>query len=349
MKKQKNHETENIEAKVFIEEPSDSSPTAKPVYDILNEALIDSSDPINKEQGSQKTQNALISYLKDISKTPLLKSEEEFKLAKTYSEGKDINATMKQKKAAEVARQKLIRANLRLVVSVARKYHTPGLDLLDLIQEGNLGLIKALEKFDYKLGYKFSTYATWWIRQAITRAITEKSRIIRLPSSVQNVLLKLKKAKESLPTILGREPTLEDLCNTTGIARKKIEGVFRSEVLPVSLDLPVGSEHDLSLGDLLEKEGNENTAEEISDQEILSKAVNKAIEDLLTPREKEVIRLRYRINEDTITNKERNLNEIAGIIGVSLERVRQIESRAMYKLRNNIQVRKFLMKMMKGN
>lgn len=296
----------------------------------------------------QKAHNTLVLYLKQISKVPLLKSQEEIKLAKIYSEGIDVNATYEQKRASSLAKQRLIRANLRLVVSIARKYNTRGLDLLDLIQEGNLGLIKALEKFDYKLGYKFSTYATWWIRQAITKAITEKSRMIRLPSSVQSVLGKIKKAKESLPSTLGREPSLDDLSKATGIPKKKIEGVCKSDTTPVSLDLPVGNGLESSLGDILENEEGNCPVEEASDQKILSIAVNKVINELLTAREAEVIRLKYRINENSITNEERHLQEVANLMSISLERVRQIEARALYKLRNNIYIRKELIKMIKS-
>lgn len=311
--------------------------------DFLNESLIEQ----QKIKESQAARNALVAYLKEISKKPLLKPEEEFKLAKTSSEGRNSPNKFK-KRQAELARQKLIRANLRLVVSVARKYNTRGLDLLDLIQEGNVGLIKAAEKFDYKLGYKFSTYATWWIRQSITRAITEKSRIIRLPNSVQSVLLKLKRAKESLPITLGKEPSIEDLSLATGLSRKTIERVIKSEIQPVSLDVPVGNEQDSSLCDLLESKEGENLPEQISDQKLLSVTVNKVIDELLTAREKEVIRFRYKINEEVTSDKERSLNEVANMIGISLERVRQIEARAIYKLRNNIHVRKQLISMMKG-
>lgn len=297
---------------------------------------------------NQKAHNTLVLYLKQISKVSLLKAQEEIKLAKIYTEGINESATQEQKRAAAIAKQRLIKANLRLVVSVARKYNTRGLDLLDLIQEGNLGLIKALEKFDYKLGYKFSTYATWWIRQAITKAITEKSRIIRLPSSVQSVLGKIKKAKESLPSTLGREPNIDDLSKATGIPRKKIEGVFKSDTTPVSLDLPVGNGQDSSLGDILENEESNCPVEEASDQKILSIAVNKAINELLTPREAEVVRLKYRIKEESITNEERHLQEVASLMNISLERVRQIEARALYKLRNNIYIRKELLKMIKS-
>lgn len=315
--------------------------------DIVNESLINSNELTNSYE-NQKAHATLVSYLKEISKTKLLKPNEEFSLAKIYSESKNNSATKKEKRAGEITRQKLIRANLRLVVSIARKYSSRGMDLLDLIQEGNIGLIKATEKFDYTLGYKFSTYATWWIRQAITRAISEKSRMIRLPNSVQGVLSRLRKAKEILPSALGREPNMEDLSTATGFSKKTIERVTKSEVQPVSLDLPVGNEQESSLGDLLENNERENLPEEMSDQKRLTLEVNKAIDELLTEREREVIRLRYRINEEVTSDKERSLNEVASMIDISLERVRQIEVRAIYKLRNNIHIRKHLMNLMRG-
>ena len=324
-----------------------------PDYELFSDGDEDApvNDLLNKDQGHESKQayTAIVSYLKEISKTPLLKSNEEFKLARIYSEGRSNNAIPKEKKAAEIARQKLIRANLRLVVSIARRYSSKGMDLLDLIQEGNMGLIKAAEKFDYKLGYKFSTYATWWIRQAITRAINEKSRIIRLPNSIQGILHKLRKAKEILPLTLGREPSIEDLSIATGIPGKKIEKVLKSETLPVSLDIKVGNEQDTSLEDVIGLENEEIAVlpEEASDQKLLSQAVTKGINDLLTEREKEVVKLRYRIDEDTITNEERSLNEVANMMSISLERVRQIETRAIYKLRNNMSFRKNLIGMIK--
>lgn len=318
-----------------------------PLDGLLNYSLNSANSTSVDEIKNART--TLSAYLKEISKTPLLKAEEELKLAKIYSEGQSINATLKQKKAASVAKQKLIRANLRLVVSIAKKYATRGLELLDLIQEGSMGLVRAIEKFDPKMGYRISTYATWWIKQAITRALTEQSRIIRLPSSVQDVLFKLKRAKETLPQTLGREPSIEDLSYATGIPKKKIEKLFKSTDQPISLDSPVGSDQDTSLEDLLEKEDNGTPPEELPDQQFLSTKVNKIIDDLLTEREKIVIRFRYRINEDKTTNKERSLEEIANIMGVSIERVRQIEARAMYKLRNNVKVRRELIKMMQGS
>lgn len=330
-------------------EPSQTQEDAQDLIPTLDNILTLPEEVSQKDANiNQKAHNTLVLYLKQISKVPLLKVQEEIKLAKIYTEGMDEAANQEQKRAAALAKQRLIRANLRLVVSIARKYNTRGLDLLDLIQEGNLGLIKALEKFDYKLGYKFSTYATWWIRQAITKAITEKSRIIRLPSSVQSVLGKIKKAKEALPSTLGREPNIDDLSKATGIPKKKIEGVFKSDTTPVSLDLPVGNGQDSSLGDILENEESSCPVEEASDQKILSIAVNKAINELLTPREAEVVRLKYRIREESITNEERHLQEVASIMNISLERVRQIEARALYKLRNNIYIRKELLKMIKS-
>jgi len=311
---------------------------------LFNEPLTENS--ANAIKASQNAHNTLSLYFKEISKTRLLKSDEEYKLAQAYSEGKN-NPNIKKKKTGEVARQKLIRANLRLVVSIARKYSTRGLDLFDLIQEGNIGLIKATEKFDYKLGYRFSTYATWWIRQAITRAITEKSRIIRLPNSVQGVLMRLKKVKETLPLTLGREPSVEDISIATGLSKKTIDRVVKSESQPVSLDLRVGNEYESSLGDLLENEEGDIKPDEASDIKFLSSAINKAIEDLLTEREQEVIKLRYRINEEQISEKERSLNEVANMMGISLERVRQIEARAIYKLRNNQVVRKYFINLLR--
>lgn len=296
--------------------------------------------PLNKQNNAY---NTLTSYLKEIAKTPLLTAKEEIKLAKIYFNGKKATATKKEKQAAEIAKQKIITANLRLVVSVARKYSTKGLDLLDLIQEGNVGLIKAVDKYDYKLGFKFSTYATWWIRQAITRAIVEKSRTIRLPSSVQDIITKIKRAKETLPTELGREPTVDEISQATGIQVKKIRKVSSSDSPPVSLDLEIGSEQDLNLGEVIENESSGSDPAEMSDLKFLTKEVKKAISNILTEREQEVIRLRYRIDENSITNQERSLKEVANIMNVSLERIRQIEARAMYKLRNNPEVRKNLL------
>ena len=305
---------------------------------------------LNKALNSSQNQNAnntLTSYLKEISKTPLLTTKEEIKLGEIYFNGKNPDATKKEIKAAEIAKQKIIRANLRLVVSIARKYNSRGLDLLDLIQEGNVGLIKSVDKYDYKLGFKFSTYSTWWIRQAITRAIVEKSRTIRLPSSVQDVITKIKKAKETLPAELGREPTTDEVSKATGIPLKKIQKVANSDSLPISLDLEVGNDHDSNLGELIESDDNHNDPAEMSDMKFLTKEINKAIDKILTDREKEVVKLRYRINEDSITSQERSLNEVANIMHVSLERIRQIEARAMYKLRNNPDVRKNLFNLIK--
>ncbi len=320
----------------------DGENSLTPVNNILNN---------KNDQTNNQAHTAIVSYLKEISKTPLLKTNEELKLAKIYSESREVNSTLKQKQGGGIARQKLIKANLRLVVSIARKYSSRGLDLLDLIQEGNMGLIKAAEKFDYKLGYKFSTYATWWIRQAVTKAINEKSRIIRLPNSVQGILYKVRKAKEVLPLTLGREPDIEELSIATGIPGKKIEKLLTSEAQPISLDVRVGNEQDTNLEDVIESENEAITIlpEEASDQKLLSQAVCKGINDLLTEREREVIKLRYRIDEDALTNEERNLNEVATILGISLERVRQIESRAIYKLRNNMNFRKNLIDMIKNN
>ena len=314
--------------------------------DFLNKVLNSNSRKSEAKNGSQ---DITIDYLKEITRVPLLSHDEELRLAKTYTEGKNPNATQKQKTNAHLARQKLIRGNLRLVVSIARKYSSRGIDLIDLIQEGNMGLIRAVEKYDFSLGYRFSTYATWWIRQAITRAISEKSRIIRLPNSVQEVLHKLRKVKEALPTSLGREPNVDELSKATGITAKRIENVLKSEIQPVSLDTKVGEDEDTSLEEVVEnKEDGSAQFQELSDLKTLSQMVNKAIDNILTDREREIIRLRYRINEEALTNEERSLNDVANLVGISLERVRQIESRAIYKLRNNPEFRKHLLGMLRG-
>lgn len=292
--------------------------------------------------------NVLGTYLKQIGKFPLLSHYQEKKLIKAYFDGKKPDANYVERVGSEIAKQKILKSNLRLVVSIARKYGSRGLDLVDLIQEGNVGLIKSLDKFDYKLGYRFSTYATWWIRQSITKAIVEKSRIIRLPSSIQEAMNKIKKAKEKLPLELGREPDIFDIAQATGLTCAKIKKIYKSELQPISLDISVGNEQDSSLSDLLEKEDTSMTSDEKSDQKMLSNAVHQAIETLLTEREKQVLKLRYRINESPSREEERSLHEVATLIGISLERVRQIESRALFKLRNSSEAKQNLKKFLTG-
>lgn len=255
-------------------------------------------------------------YLQQIGRVKLLTTEEEVALAKLIAQGD------------EHAKQKLIRANLRLVVSIAKKYVNRGLSFLDLIQEGNLGLIRAAEKFDYRRGFKFSTYATWWIQQSITRGIADKSRTIRLPVHMIETIGKVKRYTREMTLELGRPPTKEELAQRLGISLEKLRLVLKATQSTVSLETPLNVKDDQAkLADFIVDETMEAPDSHVSNSNLISE-LDKIL-STLRPRERDVLKLRFGLNDGS----KRTLEEIGQLFGISRERVRQIETRALNKLR----------------
>ena len=259
-------------------------------------------------------------YLKEIGKVPLLTAEEEIAIAKQLESG-----TPEEK---EEAKRKLSEANLRLVVSIAKRYVGRGMLFLDLIQEGNLGLIKAVEKFDYTKGFKFSTYATWWIRQAITRAIADQARTIRIPVHMVETINKLIRVSRQLLQEYGREPTPEEIAKEMGISESKVREIIKIAQEPVSLETPIGEEEDSHLGDFIPDDDAPAPAEAASFA--LMKEQLLEVLDTLTPREEKVLRLRFGLDD----GHQRTLEEVGKVFNVTRERIRQIEAKALRKLRH---------------
>ena len=255
-------------------------------------------------------------YLKEIGKIPLLTAEEEVELAKAIEN------------SSEEARRALAEANLRLVVSIAKKYVGRGMLFLDLIQEGNLGLIKAVEKFDYRKGYKFSTYATWWIRQAITRAIADQARTIRIPVHMVETINKLIRIQRQLVQELGREPLPEEIAREMNISEDRVREILKIAQEPVSLETPIGEEDDSHLGDFIEDQEAQAPADAAA-FELLKEQLEDVL-DTLTPREEKVLRLRFGLDD----GRSRTLEEVGQYFGVTRERIRQIEAKALRKLRH---------------
>ena len=258
-------------------------------------------------------------YLKEIGKVPLLTADEEIEIAKKMLEGGPD---------AEAAKKKLAEANLRLVVSIAKRYVGRGMLFLDLIQEGNLGLIKAVEKFDYTKGFKFSTYATWWIRQAITRAIADQARTIRIPVHMVETINKLIRVSRQLLQEKGREPQPEEIAEAMGISVEKVREIIKIAQEPVSLETPIGEEEDSHLGDFIQDDDAPPPAEAASFT--LMKEQLMSVLDTLTPREKKVLSLRFGLED----GRQRTLEEVGQQFNVTRERIRQIEAKALRKLRH---------------
>ncbi len=259
-------------------------------------------------------------YLKEIGKVPLLTAEEEIEIAKKLE-----NGTHEER---EDAKKKLSEANLRLVVSIAKRYVGRGMQFLDLIQEGNLGLIKAVEKFDYRKGFKFSTYATWWIRQAITRAIADQARTIRIPVHMVETINKLIRTSRQLLQEYGREPTMAEIAREMGISESKAQEIMKIAQEPVSLETPIGEEEDSHLGDFIKDESAPTPADTASFS--LMQEQLKEVLDTLTPRERKVLVLRFGLEDGRL----RTLEEVGKEFNVTRERIRQIEAKALRKLRH---------------
>jgi RNA polymerase primary sigma factor len=266
---------------------------------------------------SPLSDDAVKIYLREIGRVPLLNAKQEIELARAIKKG-DINA-----------KRKLVRHNLRLVVSIAKKYINRGLPFLDLIQEGNLGLIRAAEKFDHERGYKFSTYATWWVRQGITRSLSDKSRTIRVPVHMVETINKFKKIARKLGQELNRRPTEEELAEVMEVSTQKIKEIVAAMRTPVSLESPINSEDDGKLEDFIADPNQSLKPEANATEQLLAEDIIKVL-DTLTQKEKAVIQLRFGID----SGQERTLEEVGRMLRITRERVRQLEFRALKKLRH---------------
>lgn len=307
----------------FIEEEE----SAELVKEEEAEAEAEEDTPVPDLDNAISIDDPVKMYLKEIGALPLLTSEEEIVLAKTVEAGMRKEATSEEKEAALDAKKELADRNLRLVVSIAKKYLGRGLQFLDLIQEGNLGLLKAVDKFDYTKGYKFSTYATWWIRQAITRAIADQARTIRVPVHMVETINKLNRISRQLLQENGREATNEELAKAMGVSLAKVREVKKIAQDPISLETPIGEKEDSHLGDFIED--HEAIAPDDAAGSIL---LREQIEELLTgltERERQVLELRFGLKD----GKTRTLEEVGKYFDVTRERIRQIEGKALSKLK----------------
>lgn len=295
--------------------------TADEMEDVFKtiEAVVqvgETEDNFDKIMAEGSLDDSVKMYLKDIGRVPLLSAEREVELAKRMEEGD------------EEAKRVLSEANLRLVVSIAKRYVGRGMQFLDLIQEGNLGLIKAVEKFDYTKGYKFSTYATWWIRQAITRSIADQARTIRIPVHMVETITKVKKVSSQLLHENGHEPTPKEIADRLGITVDRVREILRISQDPVSLETPIGEEEDSHLGDFIPDEDAPAPAEAAS-RTLLKEQLSEIL-GTLTPREEKVLRLRFGLED----GRPRTLEEVGKEFDVTRERIRQIEAKALRKLRH---------------
>ena len=328
------------EEDILPEIPDDMEPPLEEIVD-LEEELVDPNTLVD----SFAIDDPVRMYLKEIGKVPLLSPEEEIDLAQKMSDGNLAQEQMDSEEAdsfseeetahlkklikeGEKAKQKLAEANLRLVVSIAKRYVGRGMLFLDLIQEGNLGLIKAVEKFDYTKGYKFSTYATWWIRQAITRAIADQARTIRIPVHMVETINKVIRVSRQLLQELGHDPSSEEIAEEMSMPVDKVREILKIAQEPVSLETPIGEEEDSHLGDFIPDEGASEPSEAASFTLLKEQLVD--VLSTLTPREEKVLKLRFGIED----GRTRTLEEVGKEFNVTRERIRQIEAKALRKLRH---------------
>lgn len=296
----------------MLTKPDDMAPSEEELELIEEEKLIDTEEISD----AMSVNDPVRMYLKEIGKIPLLTSEEEMEVAKRLAEGD------------EAAHNTMVEANLRLVVSIARRYVGRGLPFLDLIQEGNLGLIKAVGKFDYTKGYKFSTYATWWIRQSISRAIADHARTIRIPVHMVETINRVSRAQHELLQELGRDPSSEEIAQRLHISTEKVDEILRVAQEPISLETPVGEEDNSHLGDFIQDEDASEPAD-VASYAMLREQLAGVLKTL-TPREEKVLCLRYGL----IDGKMHTLEEVGDEFEVTRERIRQIEAKALRKLRH---------------
>ncbi len=301
------------------EEQEETAPSAEELSRLqeeIEEAEEQESDAAAAALEDVSTNDPVRMYLREIGKVPLLTLEQEQEVARRIAEGD------------ESAVKAMTEANLRLVVSIAKRYVGRGMQLLDLIQEGNLGLLKAVEKYDYTKGFKFSTYATWWVRQSITRALADQARTIRIPVHMVETMNKLTQTSRKLQQELGREPTEEELAEVMHMTPERVNEIRQMCMEPVSLESPVGEEDDSHLGDFIEDDSGSQPAEAVS-QTMLRQQLMEIL-DTLSPREAKVLRLRYGLDD----GRPRTLEEVGREFNVTRERVRQIEAKALRKIRN---------------
>lgn len=287
-----------------------------------SESIVDDAEPEHLDVLSQRgisIDDPVRMYLREIGRIKLLTADQEIDLARKIIEGGNVGA---------IAKRKLVQANLRLVVSIAKKYVGRGMLFLDLIQEGNLGLIRAAEKFDHERGYKFSTYATWWIRQAITRAIADQARTIRIPVHMVETINKLKKVTRKLAQDLSRKPTEDEIATEMNISISKLREIIKVAQEPLSLETPIGKEEDSRLGDFIEDKDADAPVKTVA-QELLREDLAEVLSGL-SPRERDVLRLRFGMDD----GRQRTLEEVGQLFGVTRERIRQIEAKALRKLRH---------------
>ncbi len=300
------------------------------VENVRDETLLSTDETLAQDLQSLPVDDPVRMYLREIGRVPLLTASEEVHLAQIMERGKAEQLkrvpNRKYLDEANAAQRRLTEANLRLVVSIAKKYVGHGISLLDLIQEGNIGLMRAVEKFDVTRGYKFSTYATWWIRQAVTRAIADQGRTIRIPVHMIEKINRLLHTSRRLLQDLGREPTIQDIAQAMGMTISQVQEIIHAAKQPVSLETPIGEEEDSKLGDFIE-----DSTVQAPSEEAVHQLLKEQIEDVLkslTEREQRVIRLRFGLSD----GQSRTLGEVGKELSVTRERVRQIEAKALGKL-----------------